>query len=192
MTNEGTSLEPRTVNITKISDEPGKDEEEIKLVAPVPTPVSEHLSNVVIAISDSKQSEYAFNWALKHFIKKEEISRKRIMLITIQNQPSATIYYGVHSLEAEEISKMHLNQCEAILRQYRKQLIAMFPEAKVEMFVGSGDPGEAIADFAEKFKAEAVVVGSRGLGMMKRVFLGSTSDYLAHHLNCPVMIIKHP
>jgi hypothetical protein len=32
------------------------------------TPVSEKLSTVVIAISNTKHSEYSFNWALNHFI----------------------------------------------------------------------------------------------------------------------------
>jgi len=33
-------------------------------------------------------------------------------------------------------------------------------------------------------------VASRGHGALKRTILGSTSDYLMHHANCPVFIIK--
>lgn len=59
------------------------------------------------------------------------------------------------------------------------------------MIIGHGEPGEAIVDYAEKNKVDVVVVGSRGLGAIKRAFLGSTADYVTHHLKCPVLIVKH-
>nr|GMD44331.1 Adenine nucleotide alpha hydrolases-like superfamily protein [Ipomoea batatas] len=39
---------------------------------------------------------------------------------------------------------------------------------------------------------DLVVVGSRGLGQIKRAVLGSVSDYCAHHARCPVLIVKPP
>eukprot|EP00741_Cyanophora_paradoxa_P003977 tig00000743_g3864.t1 len=36
------------------------------------------------------------------------------------------------------------------------------------------------------------VVGSRGLGPVKRLLLGSVSDYLAHHLPMPVLVFRAP
>lgn len=36
------------------------------------------------------------------------------------------------------------------------------------------------------------VLGSHGYGFIKRVFLGSMSDYLAYHAHCSFMIVKKP
>ena len=53
----------------------------------------------------------------------------------------------------------------------------------------AGDVGRTISDYAAAHKADAVVVGSRGLGAFRRRFmgmlgLGSVSDYVAHHVSC--------
>jgi nucleotide-binding universal stress UspA family protein len=41
-------------------------------------------------------------------------------------------------------------------------------------------------------KADVLIVGSRGMGAFKRLFLGSVSDYLVHHCKCPVIIAHMP
>lgn len=54
----------------------------------------------------------------------------------------------------------------------------------------SGKPGEAIVEAAIEENADMVVVGTRGLGKVKRAFLGSVSDYCVHHSPVPVLVCK--
>ncbi|VEL19037.1 unnamed protein product [Protopolystoma xenopodis] len=49
--------------------------------------------------------------------------------------------------------------------------------------------GEAIVKQADKQAADLVVLGSRGLGAVKRTILGSVSDYVLHHIDRPVCVI---
>ncbi|XP_064649076.1 universal stress protein in QAH/OAS sulfhydrylase 3'region-like [Lineus longissimus] len=51
-----------------------------------------------------------------------------------------------------------------------------------------GNPGEAIVKISEDEKATMVVMGTRGLGAIRRTILGSVSDYVVHHAKCPVLI----
>lgn len=51
-----------------------------------------------------------------------------------------------------------------------------------------GNPGEAIIDVAKKYDAGAIVMGTRGMGMIRRTFLGSVSDYVIHHTKIPVVV----
>lgn len=44
---------------------------------------------------------------------------------------------------------------------------------------------------ANREKAVYVVVGSRGLGKIRRTFLGSVSDYVLHHSLVPVIVCKN-
>ncbi|CAI7793920.1 unnamed protein product [Closterium sp. NIES-53] len=53
-----------------------------------------------------------------------------------------------------------------------------------------GDARLSISEAAEQAKADAVVVGSRGHGALKRLVLGSVSEYCAHHCPMPVIIVR--
>ena len=56
----------------------------------------------------------------------------------------------------------------------------------------SGDPGYDIARFANnsKNKIDLVVIGARGRGSAKEIFLGSVSNYVLHKSKKPVLIVK--
>ncbi|KAK3098677.1 hypothetical protein FSP39_021879 [Pinctada imbricata] len=55
----------------------------------------------------------------------------------------------------------------------------------------SGDPGECIVRKAEESGAEFIVTGCRGLGTIRRTFMGSVSDYIMHHSDVPVFVCRH-
>ena len=55
-----------------------------------------------------------------------------------------------------------------------------------------GDPGFDIARFANNKKngIDLVVIGARGRGSAKEMFLGSVSNYVLHKVKKPVLIVK--
>jgi nucleotide-binding universal stress UspA family protein len=53
-----------------------------------------------------------------------------------------------------------------------------------------GRPDAAIVWLAEEIGAGLVVVGSRGLGAMRRALIGSVSDSVVRHAHCPVMVVR--
>uniref|UniRef100_A0A803MWC7 UspA domain-containing protein n=1 Tax=Chenopodium quinoa TaxID=63459 RepID=A0A803MWC7_CHEQI len=63
---------------------------------------------------------------------------------------------------------------------------------RAETLIFQGDPKDEICKAAEQSHVDMLVIGSRGLGGLKRAFLGSVSDYCAHHACCPVLIVKPP
>jgi nucleotide-binding universal stress UspA family protein len=140
-----------------------------------PTAVAPHLNTVVIAVADSKHSEYAFNWALEHFVTGGP--NEKVVLLSIQPIRVVGGYYGMgeelyfDTQYFEEMERKEFSAICAVLRQHRKKLITKFRDAKVEMVVGHGDAGEDIVDYVDKIKADALIIGSRGLGTMKRYLL---------------------
>jgi len=53
-----------------------------------------------------------------------------------------------------------------------------------------GDDGKEIVKIAERENFDLIVIGSRGMGSAKEMFLGSTSNYVLHKSKKPVMVVK--
>ena len=53
-----------------------------------------------------------------------------------------------------------------------------------------GDEGPKIISYANSKSYDIIVIGSRGMGSMKEIFLGSTSNYVLHKTKIPVLIVK--
>ena len=54
-----------------------------------------------------------------------------------------------------------------------------------------GNPGEVICKVADEEGCQLIVTGTRGMGKIRRTFLGSISDYVIHHSHVPVLVTRH-
>jgi len=53
-----------------------------------------------------------------------------------------------------------------------------------------GDDSKRIVEVADKQNFDLIVIGSRGMGAAKEIFLGSTSNYVLHKSKKPVLVVK--
>ncbi|HEX2291956.1 MAG TPA: universal stress protein [Gaiellaceae bacterium] len=70
------------------------------------------------------------------------------------------------------------------------KLYAMRYEVEPDYEVLEGDPAQAVIDFAQAREADLIVVGSRGLGRVAGVVLGSVSKEIAQRADRPVLVAK--
>jgi nucleotide-binding universal stress UspA family protein len=54
-----------------------------------------------------------------------------------------------------------------------------------------GKAATEIVDLAEELGAGLVVLGSRGLGGIRRALIGSVSESVVRHAHCPVMVVRN-
>jgi nucleotide-binding universal stress UspA family protein len=59
-----------------------------------------------------------------------------------------------------------------------------------EAHLKEGPAVDEILDLAEEVGADLIVIGSRGLGPVKRVVLGSVSEGVVHHATRPVLVLR--
>ncbi|TPX57747.1 hypothetical protein SpCBS45565_g08159 [Spizellomyces sp. 'palustris'] len=145
---------------------------------------------VVIALDSSKSSDYAFNWALDNFL-----SPEKDLCVLVNVRPIAAVPgpFGTAYMDftdyVVQVEERYRTESHALLQRYaslvKKRKIA------VKAIAMRGDPREELCRKVEELDADAFILGSRGLGTLKRVILGSISDYCVHHVKCPVLVIKN-
>jgi len=55
----------------------------------------------------------------------------------------------------------------------------------------TGEPDKEIIRLSEEIDATMIVMGSRGLGAVRRALMGSVSDSVVKHAHCPVLVMRH-
>ena len=103
-------------------------------------------------------------------------------------------------LYVANINQLAINAClsDAILEAVTKagnvildRAMEMVPAGvEKEAFSETGSPAVIILDFADNHPTDLIVMGSRGLGVVKGVLLGSVSQYLVEQSKCPVLVVK--
>lgn len=61
---------------------------------------------------------------------------------------------------------------------------------EVQTHAIEADPADAILNIAEKFDADLIVVGNKGMTGARRYFLGSVPNNVSHHAPCSVIIVR--
>jgi len=59
----------------------------------------------------------------------------------------------------------------------------------VEVLLAEGDPRASVEDMAVELRCDVLVMGTRGLGVARRVVLGSCADFVLAHLTCPIVVV---
>ena len=81
-----------------------------------------------------------------------------------------------------------LNDAQRILQK----AVALAGEVPGEVHAElvEGNPAEAIIEVAKTRTCDVIVMGSRGLGRLAGLLLGSTSQKVVSHAPCPVLIVR--
>lgn len=140
---------------------------------------------VLVPVDGSENSvraaEYVLKTARNH--KKDEI--------TLAAVPCAyeSAYFAEAMYEADSANKECVSYFEGKLQQVKKLFDDAGVQVKAKLLTG-GDPARAIADYVQAGGYEKVVMGSRGLGPIKGMVLGSVAYKVLNSVNVPVTVIK--
>lgn len=141
------------------------------------------MATVLIAIDESKFAENAFRWYVDNFHKPDN---KVVLLHVIEN-------LGIQDMSPArymELQKEAKDKAEALKHKYTALAKELGVESADIQIKTSDKPEHSIVDTADKLKVTYIVSGSRGMGVIRRTILGSTSDFILHHAHCPVLICR--
>ncbi|KAJ7955113.1 universal stress protein A-like protein [Quillaja saponaria] len=149
---------------------------------------------MLVAVDESKHSFYALEWTLDHFFVPGS-TEHQFELIIVHAQPVPTSILGLGGPgTADFVSALQadLKRSSNKTVEQAKELCNSKSMKDVKVEVMEGDARTVMCDAVVKHNASILVLGSHGYGAVKRVVLGSVSDYCAHHAHCSVMIVKKP
>lgn len=99
--------------------------------------------------------------------------------------PPAVIPGDVAYAPLDELHQAELARGQQVLGK----AVEALGSPAVGCVVKLGPPAETISELAEAQQVDMVVVGSRGLGAVKRLLVGSVADRLVHICHRPVLVV---
>ncbi|MFN3601073.1 MAG: universal stress protein [Dietzia sp.] len=139
-------------------------------------------NSVVVGIDGSAASTGAVAYAANTAATR----RVPLVLVTSYTMPAAMFAEGMVPPQPvyDELEK----ECQPVVEQARETALKVAPDIEVSHAVVEGNPSQVLIDYSRK--AKMIVLGSRGLGGIKGMVLGSVSASVASHAFCPVVVTR--
>jgi nucleotide-binding universal stress UspA family protein len=83
-----------------------------------------------------------------------------------------------------------MNQAQSFLDREVEQVKGEGVEV-ADTHLTRGRPDTELVHLSEEIDAGLIVMGSRGLGGVRRALMGSVSDSVVRHAHCPVLVVRH-
>lgn len=147
----------------------------------------------------SAGSSYALKWAVKNLVREGDY-----VILVVVNKSTMNEVGEMHLWEDTGSPLIPLSEFMSAgvaakygVTQDVHSLSFLEQEArqrKVEVVfkVYWGDAREKVCDAIIQIPLDCIVMGSRGLGQLKRAVLGSVSNYVVNNAPCPVTVVKRP
>lgn len=142
-------------------------------------------SRILVAYDGSELSEKALDLALKLA---EQDSRIEVHAVTVWDDRYLQTYSYYEIVSAQELAESRQRSTEELFGKINEKLNAI--PNKTATVALEGNPARMLVKYAKDNDCDLIVMGSRGLGSMKEMFLGSVSHNVVQQAHCPVLILK--
>lgn len=135
---------------------------------------------IVVGVDGSDTSKAAAAWAAR------AAARYAVPLRLVAAQP-ATLAYGGPLMASQEFYDDLDRETKRVLAEAKDVAAAAAPGLEAEAVIVNSSPIPVMLDESER--ARMIVLGSRGLGAVRGVLLGSVTAALATHARCPLVVV---
>lgn len=161
---------------------------QLKVIADIGSKMAEQNRTVLIAVDESDHSRNAFEWYVQNVWRPDDL----IIVSHVTEQPRlpAFSFRDGLNIPVEEWQKAIQDQLQKVQKletDYEADMITRKMHYKLRGETNK-TPGQGIIQVAEEEKADMIIMGTRGLDMIRRTLLGSVSDYVVRHSHVPVLV----
>lgn len=148
----------------------------------------EYVMRVLLPIDGSQFSEAA----LDEVAKRPWPDGSEVRIVTAAEVPM------IIGLEPWAATPIYFEQFEGAVRDSASALVenavtklkSRGTPLRISCAVLEGSPREMIVEEADRWGADLIMMGSRGLGAWSRLLIGSVSNAVVHHAKCSVEIVR--
>lgn len=127
--------------------------------------------------------------AVDHLIKKLGWFKDGAEIHLLNVQPPVPYGNRVSSVIGhDQLAQYHQEEGQAALKTARQKLDAA--KVKFHYHIGVGDAAEVIAQYAKEKRCDQILMGTRGLGSVSNLVLGSVATKVIHLTSVPVLLVK--
>ena len=105
-------------------------------------------------------------------------------------QAAATAWVVQEDLAPIEEQRQQFEQVARQTLDVEVQQVRAVGGTVAQAHLRMGTPAAEIVELAEELEVGLVVVGSRGLGGIRRALMGSVSDSVVRHAHCLVLVVR--
>ncbi|TMN22966.1 universal stress protein [Lentibacillus cibarius] len=140
---------------------------------------------ILVAYDGSELSREALNEAK---LQARGVPETEVYILSVVTQagPSANVAVA-RSMEWELADNLR-PELKEIEEEFQADDITVYTDVVID--VAQRNAGEKVCSYAEEHDINLIIIGSRGLGGVKRLLLGSVSTRVVQHAHCPVLVIK--
>jgi nucleotide-binding universal stress UspA family protein len=145
------------------------------------------VGRIVVGVDGSSTADGALRWAIAEAKKRDA----KIDVVHAWLEPPAVT--PAAQATADDVVNMMAEAAERCLSAIISRVVPDdFAGHSIHMrpWVVRGQPGPVLVEAA--IDADLLVVGTRGLGAVGRLVIGSVSNYCLHHARCPIAVIPEP
>ena len=137
--------------------------------------------NILLAVDGSEHSLHAARVASDL----AQAMKSQTLRIVVAFEP-IPVHLGEPFMQ--ETINARLREAEAIAQKAVETVGTISAQIQTETL--EGNPAEVILEMAKAQNSNVIVMGSRGLGKLAGLLLGSTSQKVVSHAPCPVLIVR--
>lgn len=140
---------------------------------------------IVVGVDGSDSSRSALEWAY------DEAAHHgaSLTVVTTWHPPALPMTPPYGSIPPDDYGDQPRRQALALLERFTSELVPKDPAVDVRMSVEEGqNPAKVLIERSQE--ADLLVVGSRGHGGFAGMLLGSVSQHLVAHADCPVVVVR--
>jgi nucleotide-binding universal stress UspA family protein len=143
-------------------------------------------TKILLATDGSEHAELAL-WTA---IDLANSTNSELHVVTVGREYHPAYEIPEHGKLLEEALQALRQEAQSILdEQVRKIEETGGTVAKAHLKL-EGRPDQEIVRLSEEIGAGLIVMGSRGLGGLRRLLMGSVSDSVVRHAHCPVLVVR--